>query len=220
MSTVKLFWADAYQTSCMSTVTAIQGNKVRLAQTVFYAFSGGQLSDQGTIGGVPVQEAVKQGDKEHIIDIEYTLEREPPFRVGDVVEVRIDPVRRDRLRRLHSAAHVVYYLVTEKLGRVQINGSEIQPEKARMDFGFDRSITDALPALEAATNVFLREGHDIHRFVDPEKADLWWWEIREKGWKMPCGGTHVRNTKEVGPLKLVRVNKGKGRERIEMHLSE
>ncbi|MBI2573159.1 alanyl-tRNA editing protein [Candidatus Woesearchaeota archaeon] len=220
MSTTKLFWTDPYQTHCTATVTAINDNKVKLNQTIFYAFSGGQLSDEGTIGGLKVLEAVKQGDKEDIVDIEYTLEHPPTFNVGDKVEVKIDPIRREKLRRLHSAAHVVYYIVVEKLGQVKINGSEVQVEKARMDFGYDTPITDLLPQIEEAANKFIQENHHIQRYVDPHKPDLWWWEIKEKSWKMPCGGTHVKNTSEIGLLKLVRVNKGKGRERIEMYLTE
>ena len=219
MTTTKLFWTDPYQTHCTATITEINNTKVKLDQTIFYAFSGGQLSDEGTIGGIKVLEATKQGDKEDIVDIEYTLEHVPSFKVGDTVNVQINPVRREKLRRLHSAAHVVYYIVIELLGPIKINGSEVQVEKARMDFGYDTPITDLLPKIEAATNQFIQENHPIQRYVDPTKPDLWWWEIKEKNWKMPCGGTHVKNTSEIGPLKLVRVNKGKGRERIEMYLT-
>src|SRR3989338_10817086 len=114
--TEKLFWEDPYATMCKAKVTVIEGNKVKLDRTIFYAFSGGQESDSGTIGGIAVIEAVKQGDKENIIDIVYTLEHEPDFNVGDEVDVQIDPIKREKLRRLHSAAHVLYYLIIEQLG--------------------------------------------------------------------------------------------------------
>ncbi|HLC90166.1 MAG TPA: alanine--tRNA ligase-related protein [Candidatus Nanoarchaeia archaeon] len=91
--TKKLFWEDPYQTECTAKVTSIDNNKVKLDQTIFYAFSGGQLSDEGTIGGIKVLEAKKEGDKEDIIDIEYTLEQEPSFNVGDTVQVKIDAER-------------------------------------------------------------------------------------------------------------------------------
>src|SRR3989338_2308667 len=109
MATQKLFWRDPYQTESTATVTEVNGNKVKLNQTIFFAFSGGQESDEGTIGGIKVIEAVKQGDKENIIDIEYTLEREPDFKVGDGVNVIIDGERRKKLMRLHSATHIAYY---------------------------------------------------------------------------------------------------------------
>lgn len=215
--TKKLFWDDPYQTECTAKVTSVVGNKVKLEQTVFYAFSGGQLSDEGTIGGVKVIEAKKEGDKEDIIDIEYTLQSEPPFHVGDTVEVKIDGERREKLRRLHSAAHVVFYITVAVLGKVKINGSEIQPEKARMDFGYEDSIVEKIPVIEQKANAFIAGDHAIVMKADSEKPDLKWWTCET--WKMPCGGTHVKNTSEIGPLKLKRVNKGKGRERIEMYLT-
>ena len=62
--TQKLFWQDPYLTECTSKVTSIDGNKVKLDQTIFYAFSGGQQSDEGTINDIKVINAVKEGDKE------------------------------------------------------------------------------------------------------------------------------------------------------------
>ena len=215
--TTKLFWDDPYKTECMAKVTSIVGNKVKLDKTVFYAFSGGQLSDEGTIGEIKVIEAKKEGDKEDIIDIEYTLESEPEFLVGDTVQVKIDGERREKLRRLHSAAHVVYYITIAVLGNVKINGSEIQTEKARMDFGYEDSIVEKIPIIEQKANMFISGNHNIIMQPDTEKPELKWWTCET--WKMPCGGTHVKNTSEIGPLKLKRINKGKGRERIEMYLT-
>jgi alanyl-tRNA synthetase len=215
--TKKLFWDDPYQTKCTAKVTNLDGNKIKLNQTIFYAFSGGQLSDEGTIGGIKVVQAQKEGEKEDIIDIEYTLESVPNFQVGDEVEIKIDANRRDKLRRLHSAAHIVYYITIAVLGDVKINGSEIQEEKARMDFGYEDSIVEKIPIIEETTNKFIAQNHKIIMVSDEKKADLKWWTCNQ--WKMPCGGTHVKNTSEIGPLKLTRKNKGKGRERIEMFLS-
>ncbi len=214
--TKKLFWDDPYLTECDAKVTFLVGKQVRLDQTIFYAFSGGQLSDEGTIGGIQVVEAVKEGDKENIIDITYILEQEPSFNVGDTVTVAIDRERRAKLRKLHSAIHIVYYMVIEMLGKININGSEVQPEKARMDFGYDGPITEKIPLLEKAVNEFIAQNHPIERTTELKKPDLRWWICGT--WKMPCGGTHVRNTSEIGPITLRRVNKGKGRERIEVYL--
>ncbi|PIY59962.1 alanyl-tRNA editing protein, partial [Candidatus Woesearchaeota archaeon CG_4_10_14_0_8_um_filter_47_5] len=63
--TQKLFWQDPYQTECTARVTSLENTgetiKVKLDQTIFFAFSGGQESDNGTIGEVPVVNAVKHG---------------------------------------------------------------------------------------------------------------------------------------------------------------
>ncbi len=215
--TQKLFWADPYQTECAATVTEINGNKVKLNQTIFFAFSGGQESDQGTIGGIKVLEAVKQGDKENIIDIEYELEKEPDFNVGDEVEVKIDEKRREKLRKLHSAAHIVYYFVIEKLGKLKIIGSHIAAEKARIDFVYDKPLNDVLPDIQERVNKFLLENHALIIRDDEQKPDLRWWTCEE--WKMPCGGTHPKSTGEIGNLELQRKNIGSGKERIEIRLA-
>lgn len=215
--TLKLFWQDPYQTECTATVTEINGNKIKLDQTIFFAFSGGQASDEGTIGGIKVLEAVKQGDKENIIDIEYTLERKPHFKIGDTVTIQIDAERRRKLRNLHSAAHILYYLSQEFIGKVKIIGSNIAPEKARMDFLYEKPLNDLIPQLESKMNLFIQENHKIVMKNDEEKQDLRWWTCGE--WKMPCGGTHVRSSAEIGLITLKRINIGKGKERIEIYLN-
>jgi Ser-tRNA(Ala) deacylase AlaX len=216
MSTKKLFWDDPYQTKCTAIVTNINAHKVKLNQTIFYAFSGGQGSDEGTIDGIKVIEAKKEGDKENIIDIEYILECQPPFKVGDQVEVIIDSERRRKLRNLHSAAHILYYLVIEMLGPITIVGSNISPDKARMDFLYDQALNEKIASIEQKVNHFIQEDHIITMKNDKEKKDLRWWMC--ENWKMPCGGTHVKSTKEICSIRLKRVNIGKGKERIEIYL--
>jgi len=215
--TQKLFWQDPYQTQCTATITKINGNKIKLNQTIFFAFSGGQESDEGTIGSIKVVEALKQGDKENIIDIEYVLEKEPGFKVGDTVEVKIDGDRRAKLRNLHSATHLLYYFFIAKVGKQKIIGSHIGAEKARIDFEYEKPIQELLPEIEKATNAFLAQNHPILRTPDEKSPDLWWWQCGE--WKMPCGGTHPRTTAETGKIALKRKNIGKGKERIEIFLA-
>lgn len=216
--TTKLFWDDPYLTECTAKVTSTDGNKVKLDRTVFFAFSGGQESDSGTIGGITVVNAVKQGEKESIIDIEYELEKVPDFRAGDEVEVKIDPQKRSNLRRLHSGAHIAYYFIVEKFGKMKIIGSNIASEKARVDFETQNNLGEGLQEVEQKLNDYLSQGHQILRTKDEKHPDLLWWECSLG--KMPCGGTHARNTSEIGSLKLKRVTKGAGKERIEIFIAE
>jgi alanyl-tRNA synthetase len=212
----KLFWNDPYQTECTATVTSIDGNTIKLDQSIFYAFSGGQESDTGTIAGISVIQATKEGDKENIIDITYELKTKPTFSVGDTVKVKIDKEKRAQLRKLHSVAHVMYYFVIEKLGKLKIVGSNITSTKARMDFIYDKPINEILPEIETNLNTFLTENHAITSTQDENKPDLRWWKCEE--WAMPCGGTHVKSTKEIGVIKLKRKNIGAGKERIEVSI--
>ena len=57
--TKKLFWADPYLSTCDTTVQSVHGDIITLSETIFYAFSGGQESDAGTIDIYPVLEAVE-----------------------------------------------------------------------------------------------------------------------------------------------------------------
>ena len=61
--TRKLFWSDPYRTRLASRIAAVSGDEVTVAETIFYAFSGGQESDHGTIGGHPVLAARKAGQQ-------------------------------------------------------------------------------------------------------------------------------------------------------------
>ena len=149
--------------------------------------------------------------------LEYELETEPAFSVGDTVEVAIDEEKRAKLRKLHSAAHIVYYFVIEKLGQLKVIGSNINSEKARMDFLYEKPISELLQDIEVKVNHFLQENHEILRKQDEKNPDLWWWICGN--WKIPCGGTHVKNTLEIGKLQLKRRNIGAGKERIEMMLA-
>ncbi|MCM2325509.1 MAG: alanyl-tRNA editing protein [Candidatus Woesearchaeota archaeon] len=214
--TQKIFWEDPYQVECTAKVTSIEGKKVKLDKTIFFAFCGGQESDSGTIDGINVVTATKLGDKENIIDIEYELEKEPHFAVGDEVKVVIDKEKRLSLMKLHSAAHISYYFTIEKFGKMRILGSNIAPQKARVDYESEKNLGEGLEEVEKKLNDFLAEGHDILRTADEKLPDLKWWQC--EGWKMPCGGTHVRNTREIGRVRLRRITKGQSKERIEIHL--
>jgi len=78
--TFKLFWQDPYLTRLDTQVTRVDGNDVTVAETIFYAFSGGQESDHGTIAGKPVLKARKEGK-----EIFYTLEEGHGLEVGEAV---------------------------------------------------------------------------------------------------------------------------------------
>jgi len=66
--TIKVFWDNPYLTELTTTVKTVDGNRITVSETIFYAFSGGQESDAGTIGGYEVLKAEKDG-----AEIYYTL---------------------------------------------------------------------------------------------------------------------------------------------------
>lgn len=98
----KIFWDDPYLTSLATHIAGVDGDSVMPEETIFYAFSGGQESDFGTIGGHEVLSAQKIG-----ADIHYTLPPAHGLLAGDPVTVLIDWDRRYRLMRLHFAAEII-----------------------------------------------------------------------------------------------------------------
>jgi len=105
----------------------------------------------------------------------------------------------------------------EKIGQKKLIGSNVTEEKARVDFRHPESVSAVLAALEPELNAFNAANHEISTYDDSEKPGRRLWACDK--WLMPCGGTHVRNTKEVGGLALKRKNIGSGKERMEITLA-
>lgn len=206
----KLFRSAPYLTELDATVTSSEGDTITLDRTIFFAFSGGQASDEGTIGNVKVLEAEEQDG-----EIYYKLEKNE-FKPGDSVTVTIDWERRLRLMRLHTAAHLVYEAFVELAGKKKVIGSNVAEDKARLDFELEGSIGDFLPQVKEKVDGWIAQGLEVRRYPDSTYADKWWFAFGDR--KMPCGGTHVQKTSEIGAIALKRKNLGAGKERIEVTL--
>jgi Ser-tRNA(Ala) deacylase AlaX len=214
MTVRKLFWDEPYRTRLDTRVAAVDGDDLRLAETIFYAFSGGQESDTGTIGGHTVLAARKDGH-----DVAYTLGPGHGLAAGEPVTVEIDWPRRYRLMRLHFAAELVLELAYRRLGQIEKIGAHIAEGKSRIDFRLERSIGPDLPALQAEAEALIAADHPILSRFSDEAAQRRTWEI-EGFAKVACGGTHLRRTGEVGGIRLKRDNIGKGKERVEIYLAD
>jgi Ser-tRNA(Ala) deacylase AlaX len=210
--TQKIFWQDPYLTRLDTRTTRVDGNDVAVAETIFYAFSGGQESDSGTLAGKPVLKARKDGK-----EIFYTLEDGHGLKVDDAVTMTIDWERRYRLMRLHFAAELVLELAYQNLKGIEKIGAHISAEKARIDFKWGESIAAAFPLLEGEANRIVSEDHPIGSAYSDEVNERRYWEVAGFA-RVPCGGTHLKRTGEVGGVEFRRDNIGKGKERIEIML--
>ena len=235
MSTELLFLRDAYLRHADATVTAVdlEGRRVALDRTVFYATGGGQPHDTGTIAGLPVTDVRKDGD-----ECWHTLGGEGPLpAVGDVVHAEVDWERRHRLMRTHTALHILCGVIWQRWGTA-VTGGNMEPLAARMDFEFDplpegfgaeveRLVNDEIYADRPITVDFLPRDtavadEDLIRTkvsLIPESVP----EIRVVDIvgldKQADGGTHVRSTGEVGRVVVVKTeSKGKGNKRIRIEL--
>ena len=208
--TDKVFWDDPYRRQLDAMVEDVDGGSVTLDRTIFFAFSGGQESDRGTIAGRPVLEARKEGQ-----GIVYRLGDDHGLKPGDRVAVAIDWDRRYRLMRLHFAAELVLELAYRMLDPIEKIGAHIAENKARIDFAWEEPITPHLAALEEDANAIVVEDRPIESaFSDAARGQRYW---KIDGFaRVPCGGTHLKSSGEVGRIALKRKNIGKGKERIEI----
>jgi Ser-tRNA(Ala) deacylase AlaX len=211
--TQKVFWSDPYLTKLSTTVATVSGTDITLSETIFFAFSGGQESDIGTIDGKSVLIAQKQG-----LEIVYTLAESHGLVAGQSVLVEIDWARRYQLMRLHFAAELVLELFYKNLGGVNKVGAHIAQDKARIDFAWPESISPLLPLIESAANSIIAANMEIITAFDNEPNERRYWEISGFS-RVRCGGTHVKRTGEIGPIRLKRNNKGRGNERVEIYLA-
>lgn len=210
--TNKIFWKDPYKRNLETKVSSVDGSIVTLEDTIFYAMSGGQESDFGSFNKIEVLEANKKENK-----ILYTLPQNHNLKKGDSVFIEIDWERRYKLMRLHFSAEVVLEIINELLQTPTRIGANISPLKARIDFELSESISTLLPNVYSkAKEIFDGNSEIISDFSDESKGRRYW-EV--KGFsRVPCGGTHLKRTNEVGDIKLKRKNIGKGKERVEITL--
>jgi Ser-tRNA(Ala) deacylase AlaX len=210
--TRKIFWENPYLTELEATVTNVVDNDVMVDQTIFYAQSGGQESDHGVINNHRVIEARKEGK-----EIVYTLEDGHGLQPGDRVKMVIDWERRYQLMRLHFAAEVILELAYQKLEGIEKIGAHIAQDKARIDFIWNENISKMFPMLEQEATRIIESNQEIESAFSNEKTEKRYWKVPGFS-QVPCGGTHLKRTGEIGKITLKRNNVGKGKERIEIYI--
>jgi misacylated tRNA(Ala) deacylase len=205
-----------------------------LDRTIFYATSGGQPNDTGRIRTadgrtIPIVDVLHpEGDKARIAHI--PAEGAPALETGDKVTLEIDWDRRYRLMRMHTALHLLSVVFP-----FPVTGGSIGEDKGRLDFDMPE-VPDNLPELEARLNAMVSAGHavtsewitDAEMAANPGLVKTMKVKppmgqgrvrlVRIGGIDLqPCGGTHVANTAEIGPLKLGKIEK-KGAQNRRVHL--
>lgn len=207
----KIFWDDPYQQVLKTRVAHVNQNELLFEETIVYSFSGGQESDRGFINALPILDSRKEGNL-----IYYTLGEGHNLCARDEVTMTIDWPRRYRLMRLHFAAELVLEIVTQKYQLEKV-GAHIAENKARIDFVYPEHISSLFDVILKDYNKIIHADYPIQTgFTDVATQRRFW---RIDGFaEVPCGGTHVKSTREVGLVHLKRSRSGKGIERIEIKL--
>ncbi len=212
----KIFYENAYDSTCTAKVVAVEGNAVILDQTVFYGESGGQPGDTGTLNGVKVLGAKVRDDGE----ILHIVEDASTFAAGNDVSGLLDWERRLRIMRIHTALHLVGGVAETVAGKCQYAGSGMKDSgEGHLDIMAEKRIVGELvQQLEAKCNEVIRKGAEVKSWFDELKKDYRLVQIDSLA-PIPCGGTHVRNISQIGAIKLRRENVGQGKDRIIVTLS-
>ena len=251
METERLFWKDSYQKEFDATVQRVLPylGEFSLDKTLFYPEGGGQVADQGTINNVPVLFVAK--NREDAREILHFVDKSAisNFSAGQQVRGVIDWDSRYKTMRLHSAAHVVFFLFRRFDPGCTASSGKVDSEKDRGDYNFSegKELTpELLDQISAAANeVFVKNlsikiwfeesnGHEYnpwtgdHTNTPPGLRKKWQLQIDKNDASlsgldeiMECGGTHVRNTSEIGKV-VVKKGKapGKGLKRVEIFLQD
>jgi len=199
-------------------------------QTPFYGESGGQVGDTGVLfngsgAEFPVSDTQKKlGD---MVVHSGKLAR-GQIKVGDVVEMKVDGLRRSATRANHSATHLLHEALRRVLGdHVTQKGSMVSPERLRFDFSHPKPMTpDEIAKVEEIVNRIIRQNSDVTtRLMTPKEAieagalalfgEKYGDEVRVlsmgvnddtngKTYSVElCGGTHVRRVGDIAIFKIV-----------------
>ena len=225
--TRRLFWEDAYIKEFDAKVVSVDGDKVVLDQTAFNPRGGGLVSDTGSIDGLRVVEAQKEGE-----EVVHVLASHPARNVGDQVRGVLDWERRYRIMRMHTAAHILSSVVHNETGAL-ITGNQISPDESRVDLDLEAFDRDKLSYYVGKVNEAAARGVEVSAFfMDREKALATPGLVKLAKAMPPAveqlrivqigdvdtqadGGVHVKNTKEIGTVVVLRAeNKGKSNKRL------
>lgn len=215
-----LYQTDSYRKDFTAAVTAVlaEENAVVLDRTAFYPGGGGQPADIGILSWKGVASPVIK--VKHYKDevIHFLNPDQPRPDVGDKAKGQIDWHRRYQLMRTHTAMHILCGVVWRDYG-AQVTGGSMEPLKGRMDFEFASLKKELVAEIERAINREVSKTREVSTRILPRAEafaipDL----IRTKINLLPegikqvrvveiegldlqaDGGTHVRNTREVGSL--------------------
>lgn len=208
-----------------------EGVSVVVNQTPFYGESGGQQGDTGTISGegfvVTIKDTQKKGEGVfvHIGEV-----AKGTVKTGDAVELKVDSARRTRIRSNHSATHLLHEALRETLGsHVAQKGSLVAPDRLRFDFSHPKPISaEELAKVESLANEIILQNAPVStRLMAVDDAiaegamalfgEKYGDEVRVvsmgtakhgskegKAYSVElCGGTHVRQTGDIGLVRIV-----------------
>ena len=236
-----VFRDDAYTRSCPARVVMADERGIRLDRTVFYPTGGGQPGDSGVLRlasgeTITVVDTVKGEAADEVVHVPAPGTSLPA--PGTEVTAEIDWERRYRLMRMHSCLHLLCAVVPGA-----VTGGQVSDGRGRLDFDVPGASLDK-EAIAARLNELIAAGHDVMpRWISDDELTTRPELVRTMSVKppvgagrvrlmeivgpdatidlQPCGGTHIRNTAEIGPIVIGKIeNKGRQNRRINLAFAE
>jgi misacylated tRNA(Ala) deacylase len=226
-STKKLFIEDAYLTTTDASVVAINDRGgIILDQTNFYATSGGQPGDSGYLervdgSRIDIALAVYGESKEEIVHVPQADQTVPE--VGEKLTLSINWERRFKLMKMHSALHLLTVIAP-----YPITGASVSEDVSRIDFDIPELETDKFEITEKLMQL-ISDNHPIFtRWISEEELEANPGLVKSRNVRppkgqgeirlvcigddgaidtQPCGGTHVRQTREIGDMYIAKIEK-------------
>lgn len=188
---------------------------VMLESTPFYATSGGQSADSGFIA----KREVLDTQKFFNLNLSF-IKAGQELKVGDTVYAKIDTEKREQIARHHSATHLLHHALREILGsHVSQAGSLVESNKLRFDFTHHKALSkEELEGIEKRVNEMIinsseailenmpleeaKKSGAIALFNEKYQGNVRVLTLGES--KELCGGTHVKNTAQIGSFYIVK----------------
>ncbi len=219
MTTARPYYEDAYTHAFDAQVVdrTDDGKRLYLDKTYFYPTSGGQPHDTGTLSGAAVTDVVDEGERiAHILS--------EPFE-GDIVQAQIDWNRRFDHMQQHSGQHLLSAVILERFGFETLS-FHMGAELSTIELGTKELTTEQIATAEERVSEVVRAAVPLLvSFEDAALVQALRKESRRTGTlrvveisnldRSACGGTHVRNTAEIGPVQIRGSEKVRGNVRIE-----
>jgi misacylated tRNA(Ala) deacylase len=232
-----LFRDNGYLRSCDARVTGVDEHGIRLDRTVFYPTGGGQPGDTGVLRlasgrSIAIVDTLKGAQPDEVIHVPGpgAILPEP----GAELVAAIDWERRHRLMRMHTCLHLLCSIVPGA-----VTGGQVSDGRGRLDFDVPGSSLDK-EAIASRLNALIAEGHPVGpRWITDEELAAQPELVRTMSVKpptglgrvrlmeitdidlQPCGGTHIRNTAEIGPVAVTKIeSKGKQNRRVILAFAE
>ena len=229
-----LFIENSYLKELECEIVNIKDNQITLNQTIFYAKSGGQPGDTGTLSNnennVNIIETVF--DEEN--NIIHITEEDIKFKIKEKIRGRINWKTRYKHMRMHTSLHLLCSLIP-----FDVTGGQIGYDKSRLDFNVQDSQIDK-EEIEHKINEIIKQDHKIsYQRITTDELDKQPDLVRTMSVKpprttnkirlvkignvdlQPCGGTHVKSTKEIGEIKIGKIeNKGKMNRRVNLSIND